>query len=129
MGVEYLHKNELPQRRRYPGRTPLSLEAEQEEREAAGLLPDHARAAARRELGNPTLLAETLRGRRHLEMLLQDVRYGIRGMRKDPVFSLAALLCLTLGIGANTAVFSSINAYLLRNLPYREPGRLAAVFE
>jgi hypothetical protein len=105
------------------------MEAEQEERELAGMSPDQARLAARRDLGNPTLLAETLRGTRQLETLLQDLRYGIRGMRKDPVFSLAALLCLMLGIGANTAVFSTINAYLIRNLPYREPERLAAVFE
>ena len=62
-----------------------------------------------------------------MQHLLQDLRFAIRQLRKSPGFALTTILTLALGIGATTAIFSLINAVLLRPLPFPEPGRLMAV--
>jgi predicted permease len=103
------------------------LAAETEEREAYGLPAKEARLAARRDLGNATLVQEdarTLWSWVLLEQLVQDVRYGLRGMSKNRLFTALAALSLALGIGANTAIFSFMDAILMRSLPVADPTSL-----
>ena len=92
-----------------------------------GMTPDEARAAALRKFGNVTLVLEDTRAVWRLlwlEQLLQDVRFGARMLRRTPAFTLVVVLTLALGIGLNTAVFSVVNAVLIRPLPYPHAERL-----
>ncbi|HXB70298.1 MAG TPA: ABC transporter permease [Candidatus Acidoferrales bacterium] len=106
------------------------LELEAEEQRERGLAPQEAGNAARRAFGNPTLVAENTRAVwkwTALGHLAQDFCYGLRTMRKNLAFTAAAVLSLALGIGANTAIFSLIDALLLRSLPVHNPGELVQV--
>jgi len=97
---------------------------------AQGMAPADALLAARRQFGNATLTAEQSRAVWRwapFEELLANLRYAVRQLRRAPAFATAGIATLALGIGANTAVFSVVNAVVLRPLPFPEPGRLVSV--
>ncbi len=97
---------------------------------ASGVSPRDAEAQARRQFGNPTAQKERTRDADLLmwiETSVADIRHAFRTLRRSPAFALVAILSLSLGIGANTAIFSLINAVMLKSLPVRHPEQLAAV--
>jgi predicted permease len=103
------------------------LDLEAEEQQTEGRSARQAREAAIRAFGNTTLVKERVREMwtmPAIDRFLQDVRYALGGMRRRPGFSFLAVVSLTLGIGATTAVFSVLNAVALKPLPVRDPGRL-----
>ena len=108
------------------------LEMETEENLRRGMSPDDARAAARRSFGGVDQVRETWRDRRGLpwlDHLVRDLRLGLRMLHRYPTFTAVAVVTLALGIGANTAIFSAVNAVLLRPLPFADAERLVALWE
>jgi len=105
----------------------LHVELREQEQERAGLTPEDARYAALRRFGNTTLLKEESYmawGWNWLESFFQDIAYGSRAMLRSPALTIVALLSLALGIGANTAIFSLLDAVMLRSIPVKDPAQL-----
>jgi putative ABC transport system permease protein len=110
----------------------LHLEMKIEAKIAAGIAPGDAARQARQEFGNQSLIREDCRDMwvyRSIETLAMDLRFGLRTMLKTPGFTAIAVLTVALGIGANTAIFSVVNAVLLNPLPYPQAGRIVAIEE
>ncbi len=106
------------------------LDEEIEKSVRLGLTPEAARSAALRSLGGIAQIQEECRDMRrtsHIENLIRDLQYACRTLVKTPTFTLAAIATLTLGIGANTAIFQLLDAVRLRSLPVPEPDRLAEI--
>src|SRR5215471_13167611 len=108
------------------------LEMQTEQNLESGMAMEEARYAARRQFGNQTWLKEVSRemwSLNSIETLIQDLRYGARILLKNPWFTLVAIITLSLGIGANTTIFSLINSLLLKPIPFPQADRLALVWQ
>jgi predicted permease len=102
-----------------------------DEKIAAGMPESEARRSARVEIGGVEQVKQAVRGHRAgagIEVIWQDLRYGVRQLRRNPGFTVTVLATLALSIGANTAIFSIVNALMLRSLPYSHPERLGVIF-
>jgi len=109
----------------------VHLEMRTAELRQQGLDPHAARQTARREFGGVEQMKEAYRDRRGIswiEIVAKDARYGLRGLVRNPAFTLAAVLSLALGIGANTAIFSFVNTLMLRMLPVEKPEQLVNLY-
>jgi putative ABC transport system permease protein len=109
----------------------LHRELRERERIESGLSPTEARRAARQQFGNDLELREECHdmwGWGWLETTLQDIRYGLRQLRRNPGFAAIAVLTLALGVGANTAIFSVVDGIVFRPLPYHDASRLVVIW-
>jgi hypothetical protein len=127
-GSNLLHKNELEsdldaEIREY-------VDALAEEKIAAGMSPSEARRSALAEMEGLEQVKQAVREVRtgtSVELLWQDVRYGMRVLRRNPSFTWTAIITLGLGIGATTSIFSAVYSLMLRPLPYSKPDQLVSV--
>src|SRR5437763_745553 len=107
------------------------LELEEEEQRESGAPPEDVRNAARRAFGNATLIREQTHevwGWAAVEHLWQDVRYALRQLKRNPGFTAVIVLMLAVGIGANCAIFSFVDAVFLKPLPLAHPDRLVRIY-
>ena len=108
------------------------IERQVEQNVASGMNPEEARLAALREFGNPVALRDQAHSSwswSSAELILNDLRLGVRTLARTPGFASIAVLVIALGIGANVALFTVVRGVLLKPLPFRDPGRLMMLYE